>query len=32
MNQTLASYQKDSLVKPANANNVPGTTVDSFYQ
>ena len=32
MNETLASYQKASLIRPASQNNVPGTTVDSFYQ
>ena len=32
MNQTLASYHKASLIRPASANNVPGTTVDSFHQ
>jgi hypothetical protein len=32
MNQTLISYQKASLIRPANANKVPGTTVDKFYQ
>ena len=32
MNETLASYQKASLIRPANANKVPGTTVDKFYQ
>ncbi len=32
MNETLASYQKASLIRPASHNNVSGTTVDSFYQ
>jgi hypothetical protein len=32
MNETLALYQKASLIRPASSNNVPGTTVDSFYQ
>jgi hypothetical protein len=32
MNETLASYQKASRIRPASANNVPGTTVDTFYQ
>jgi len=32
MNQTLASHQKGSLIKPAHATHVPGTTTDTFYQ
>jgi hypothetical protein len=32
MSQTLASHQKASLTRPASQNNVPGITVDSFYQ
>jgi hypothetical protein len=32
MNKNLASNQKASLIGPVNRNNVPGTTVDSFYQ
>ena len=32
MDETLASYHKASLIRPASNNNVPGTTVDSFYQ
>ena len=32
INQTLASHQKASLIKPAYAHNVPGTTTDTFYQ
>jgi hypothetical protein len=31
MNQTLASHQKASRIKPVMANNAPGTTVDTFY-
>ena len=32
MNKNLASHSKASLIGPAHQNNVPGTTVDSFYQ
>jgi hypothetical protein len=32
MNQTLASHQKASQIKPAHATHVPGTTTDTFYQ
>ena len=32
MNETLASYHKANLVRPAINHNVPGPTVDSFYQ
>ncbi len=32
MHDTLASYQKASRIRPASHHNVPGTTVDSFYQ
>jgi hypothetical protein len=32
MSQTLASHQKANLTRPASQNNVPGITVDSFYQ
>jgi hypothetical protein len=31
INKTLALHQKTSLIKPAHATNVPGTTIDTFY-
>jgi hypothetical protein len=32
MNATIASYPKAIRIRPASHHNVPGTTVDSFYQ
>jgi hypothetical protein len=32
MNQTLASHQKASLIKPTSKNNVSETLADSYYQ
>ncbi|OGR26686.1 MAG: hypothetical protein A2139_11570 [Desulfobacca sp. RBG_16_60_12] len=32
MNETLASYHRAILIRPASSTSVPGTTVDSFYQ
>jgi Dolichyl-phosphate-mannose-protein mannosyltransferase len=32
MNKTLASQQKASPIRPASANNVSGTALDTFYQ
>jgi hypothetical protein len=32
ISQTLATHRKNSLIKSANAYNLPGTAVDTFYQ